>query len=115
MNFFKQLIQFIQDVANDERIPARDKTVLLALVGLILSPIDLIPDWIPIIGVIDDIAMLALVLDYFFNQLDQNILLSHFPWSLKRYIHIRRACRLLAFIAPGPIKRRLWKYEKPPY
>ncbi|MES2855032.1 MAG: hypothetical protein V4692_04165 [Bdellovibrionota bacterium] len=46
MEFFKQLIQFIRNVANDERIPPRDKKILLGLVALIVSPIDFIPDWI---------------------------------------------------------------------
>jgi hypothetical protein len=35
--FFKQLKDFIVNTANDERIPARDKKIILAMVALILS------------------------------------------------------------------------------
>ena len=115
MNFFRQLIQFIKDVANDERIPSRDKKTILFLVGLILSPLDLIPDWIPIIGLVDDLVVLALILDYFFDVLDQEILLSHYPFGMKSYLWVRRASRLITTVTPAPIKDRIWKYQASPY
>ena len=68
-------------MAKDERIPDRDKALLVALVALVISPSDLIPDWIPLFGMLDDIVIIAIVLDYLFNRLDQDILLSHYPWE----------------------------------
>lgn len=115
VTFFKDLIEFVKKVAHDPRIPDRDKKVILALLALIISPIDFIPDWIPLIGWIDDMVMLALVLDYFCDVLDQDILLSHWPWDMKRYIQIRRAARLFTAITPPFIKRWLWKFEGSPY
>ena len=102
---------FVKNVANDERIPSRDKKVLLALVALIISPIDLIPDWIPIFGVMDDIVLLALVLDYFFEVLDQEIILSHYPWNMKSYVWLRRSTKLITAITPNRIKEKLWSYK----
>ncbi len=114
-NFFSNLIGFIKKVSTDERIPARDKKVLIALVALIISPIDLIPDWIPIIGVLDDLIILAIVLDYLFNVLDQNILLSHYPWGMKSYTWVRRAAKTVTGLTPSFIKNRIWKYKPDPY
>lgn len=115
MGFFKQLIKFIKDVAADERIPTRDKRVLLALVALVISPFDLIPDWIPIIGLMDDLVLLAIVLDYFFNVLEQDILLSHYPWGMKSFVSLRRSARFISFLTPGFVKNKIWKYEASPY
>jgi uncharacterized membrane protein YkvA (DUF1232 family) len=115
MSFFKSLIEFVKNVAGDVRIPERDKKILLALMALIISPIDLIPDWIPVIGLLDDAVMLALILDYFFNVLDQDILLSHYPWGMKSYARIRRGARMIAMLTPGFIKNRVWKYQPSPY
>jgi uncharacterized membrane protein YkvA (DUF1232 family) len=115
MQFFRDLAQFIKDVAHDPRIPARDKKILLALVALIISPIDLIPDWIPIIGLLDDIILLAIVLDYFFEVLDSEILLSHYPWGMKSFTRVRRASRWVSRLTPNAIKDRIWKFEKSPY
>jgi uncharacterized membrane protein YkvA (DUF1232 family) len=115
LNFFKKLSQFVRDVANDERIPARDKKILLALVALIASPLDLIPDWIPILGQLDDLIVLALILDYFFNVLEADILLSHYPWGMKSFVTVQRFSRMIAVLTPAPIKKRLWAFQASPY
>ena len=115
MNFLKKLSHFLQQVISDQRIPSRDKKVLLALVVLIISPIDIIPDWIPIIGLIDDMILMALVLDYFFEVLDAEILLSHYPWGMKSFSLLRRTSRLITRLVPAGIKKLLWKYESSPY
>lgn len=115
MTFIKNLIQFLKAVAQDSRIPERDKGILLALIALIISPFDIIPDWIPILGVLDDIVLIAIVLDYFFNVLDEEILLSHYPWGMKSFVTIKRFARLITVLTPGPIKNRIWKYQKSPY
>lgn len=111
MKFFRDLIQFLKDTANDPRIPPRDKTVLLTLLALVASPFDIIPDWIPIIGVLDDVVILAIICDYFFNKLDQEILLSHYPWGMKSFIRVRRTARFVALLTPSVIKDRIWKYQ----
>jgi len=115
LGVIKETIEFIKDVAKDERIPARDKKVVLALLALIVSPLDIIPDWIPIIGLFDDAILLAIVLDYFFDVLDQEIILSHFPWSFKKYKLMRRMAKTVAQLTPGFIKRNIWKFEGSPY
>lgn len=114
-NFFIKLKAFLTDTANDERIPSRDKKVLVAMVALLISPIDIIPDWIPVIGLLDDLIILALIMDYFFDVLDQTILLSHYPWGMKSFARIRRIAGVLSFFVPNIIKDNLWKYTRDPF
>lgn len=111
MSWLKKLIDFIRNVAEDKRIPPRDKKVVLVLLALVLSPFDIIPDWIPLLGVLDDIVIVAIVLDYFFNRLDQEVLLSHYPWGMKSYIAVRKTARMVAALTPAFITDRIWKYE----
>lgn len=115
MKFFKDLKGFLVNTANDERIPARDKKILLALVALILSPFDLIPDWIPIFGLLDDLVIMSIILDYFFSVLDSNVLLSHFPWDMKAFARLRSMARGLSFLVPRFLKKKLWAYVGEPY
>jgi len=115
MDFMKKMIEFIKNVANDDRIPARDKKVVLALLALIVSPLDLIPDWIPIIGLVDDVVMLALILDYFFEVLDQEILLSHYPWGMKSFVRLRRWSRFISQLTPTWVKENIWKFQPSVY
>jgi uncharacterized membrane protein YkvA (DUF1232 family) len=115
MKFFKDLKKFLFDVANDERIPGRDKKVLLAMIALMISPIDLIPDWIPLFGLLDDLILLSIILDYFFTVLDSQILLSHYPWGMKSFANLRKIARAMQFFVPRFVKKRLWKYVGSPY
>lgn len=46
----------------DERLPRRQKLLVAALIPYLASPIDLIPDFIPIAGQVDDAVLVALVL-----------------------------------------------------
>lgn len=115
MKFFKDLKDFLVNVANDARIPSRDKKVLLALIALVISPIDLIPDWIPILGQLDDLIILSVILDYFFRVLDSGLLLSHFPWNMKNFARLRAIARFLEFLVPRWMKKRLWTYVGEPY
>lgn len=111
IKMFKDLIGFLKNVANDERIPPGDKKILLVMIGLVISPFDIIPDWIPVIGVLDDAVILAIVLDYLFNHLDEEILLSHYPWDMKSFVRVRRIARVVALMTPGWVKNKIWSYK----
>lgn len=115
MEFFKKLTGFIRAVAADERIPGRDKKILLGMLALVVSPVDLIPDWIPVFGLLDDIILIALMLDYLFNVLDDQILLSHYPWGMKSFASVRRGARVVTALTPRFIRDKIWKYEAGPF
>ncbi len=115
MKFFHDLKNFLIQTANDERIPSRDKKILLAMIALLISPIDLIPDWIPVFGLLDDVVILSLILDYFFTVLDSNVLLSHYPWGMKSFARLRAIARAMQFFVPKFLKKKLWKYVGEPY
>jgi uncharacterized membrane protein YkvA (DUF1232 family) len=44
--------------ARDDRMPLVPKILLAVALGYALSPIDLIPDWIPVLGYLDDLLLL---------------------------------------------------------
>lgn len=46
----------------DPRVPWYVKIIILFLLGYFISPIDLIPDFIPVVGYIDDILIISLTL-----------------------------------------------------
>lgn len=115
MKFLTDTKNFLVNTANDERIPARDKKILLAMIALMISPFDIIPDWIPIFGLLDDLIILSIIMDYFFTVLDSRILLSHYPWDMKSFARLRAIARTLQFFVPRFVKKRLWSYVGDPY
>jgi uncharacterized membrane protein YkvA (DUF1232 family) len=63
----------------DPRVPRRVKAVV-AFAGLwVLSPIDLIPEFLPVIGPLDDIVVVALALRYAARRIPPEALVEAWP------------------------------------
>ncbi len=56
----KREIAALAGAARDPRTPLAAKLLALAIVAYALSPIDLIPDVIPVLGMLDDLLLLPL-------------------------------------------------------
>lgn len=63
----------------DPRVPRRPK-LAVAFAGLwALSPIDLIPEFLPVIGPLDDLVVAALALGYAARRVPREVLLKAWP------------------------------------
>ncbi len=69
--------RLVWDLARDPRVPARQKLVLGGLAAYLAFPIDIIPDFIPVIGQMDDIAVLILGLDWFIKHAPPDVVDEH--------------------------------------
>jgi uncharacterized membrane protein YkvA (DUF1232 family) len=68
-------------LATDDRVPKRKKVIAGAILAYLIMPLDIIPDFIPVIGHIDDLVLVVLGLNMIFNDIDKQILLDN--WSGK--------------------------------
>jgi uncharacterized membrane protein YkvA (DUF1232 family) len=60
--FIPDCIVLVTRLARDPRVPRRRKLLLLALLGYLALPFDLVPDFVPVAGQLDDALVVALVL-----------------------------------------------------
>jgi uncharacterized membrane protein YkvA (DUF1232 family) len=63
--FIPDCIVLVTRLARDPRVPRRRKLLLLGLAGYLALPVDLVPDFIPVAGQLDDAIIVALVLRQF--------------------------------------------------
>jgi uncharacterized membrane protein YkvA (DUF1232 family) len=78
----------------DPRVPRRAK-VAVAFAGLwVISPIDLIPEFLPVIGPLDDVIVVALALRYAARRVPREVLFEAWPAEpriLERLLGQRKA------------------------
>jgi uncharacterized membrane protein YkvA (DUF1232 family) len=60
--FIPDCIVLFRRLLADERVPRRRKALVFVLIGYLALPFDLVPDFIPVAGQLDDAILVALVL-----------------------------------------------------
>jgi hypothetical protein len=61
-------------LVRDERTPASRKALLAGALGYVVLGRDLIPDDLPLVGGLDDLVVVALAVDLFFDSIDDVVL-----------------------------------------
>ena len=77
--FIPDCIVLVSRLARDGRVPRRRKVLLLALVAYLALPFDLVPDFIPVAGQLDDAIIVALVLRSFVRSSGVSLIRELWP------------------------------------
>ncbi len=101
-----RLLKLLWRLARDPRVPARSKATLLVLAGYLASPVDLIPDFIPGLGQLDDIAVIAFALDQMLNRIPAEIVLEHWDGEEDLLQVVQEVLDISTGFLPGWVKKR---------
>jgi uncharacterized membrane protein YkvA (DUF1232 family) len=78
-SFVPDCVTTVRRLRRDPRVPRRAK-VVVALAGLwLVSPIDLLPEFLPVIGPLDDVLVVVLALRYAARQVPREVLVAAWP------------------------------------
>jgi uncharacterized membrane protein YkvA (DUF1232 family) len=77
--FIPDCIVLVTRLARDPRVPRRRKLLLIGLVGYLALPFDLVPDFIPVAGQLDDAIIVALVLRHFVRAGGESMIRELWP------------------------------------
>jgi Uncharacterized conserved protein len=72
-------VVLIGRLLRDPRVPRRRKLLLALAAGYLALPFDLVPDFIPVVGQLDDAIVVALVLRSLLRGGNQQLLREHWP------------------------------------
>lgn len=56
-----------------DKVSAKDKAIIIGALGYMISPLDVIPDAIPIVGLSDDVAVLIFVLRKVWGNVEPDV------------------------------------------
>src|SRR5215468_8223483 len=77
----KRDVHAIYCAARDPRVPWYAKTLAICVAGYALSPIDLIPDFVPIVGYMDDVIIVPLGILIVVKLIPPEIMAEHRAWA----------------------------------
>lgn len=77
--FIPDCVVLVGRLARDPRVPRRRKLLLVALLGYLALPFDLVPDFIPVAGQLDDVIVVVFVLRRLLGSSGEQLLREHWP------------------------------------
>jgi uncharacterized membrane protein YkvA (DUF1232 family) len=77
--FIPDCVVLCSRLLGDPRVPRRKKALLVALTGYLALPFDIVPDFIPVAGQLDDVVIVALVLRSLLRGGGEPLVREHWP------------------------------------
>lgn len=93
VRFVPDCVVLFRRLAGDPRLPRRRKALLAGSIAYLASPIDLVPDFIPVAGQLDDAAVVLLVLRRVVAGSGPEIVREHWPGPEASLRVLLRACQ----------------------
>ena len=112
MYYIKQLpayMRLLGGLITDPRVALMDKLLVAGAMAYIAMPLDLIPDFIPFIGEVDDVFILVLALQRLVSNAGRSVLHAHWTGTTEDLadLNLKEALAAAAFFLPRSIRRRL--------
>jgi|SoiMethySBSTD1v2_1073268.scaffolds.fasta_scaffold549126_2 uncharacterized membrane protein YkvA (DUF1232 family) len=106
--FLPRLARMIASLMADRTVPKAAKIALAAVAVYLASPIDLIPDFLPVIGYLDDVLLVAVVMDGLLTYVDRALLLRYWPGDPASLDAFAAVARRVARWVPSKLKSRIF-------
>ncbi|HEY6220282.1 MAG TPA: DUF1232 domain-containing protein [Gemmatimonadaceae bacterium] len=106
---FPAYLRLLGGLLTDRRVSVLDKLLVGGAIAYIVMPIDLIPDFIPFLGEVDDLYLLLFALQRLISNAGRSVLLAHWSGAAEDLadLNLRSAISAAAFFLPRRIRRRL--------
>jgi uncharacterized membrane protein YkvA (DUF1232 family) len=118
MDTIRQLPNYVRllfGLLTDRRVAAVDKILVGAAIAYILAPVDLIPDFIPFLGEVDDVFLLVTAVQRLIANAGKSVVLQYWtgnPAELAS-MNLRHVLMAASFFLPRRMRRRLRTIGRP--
>ena len=106
-----RFVRLLWGLLTDKRVASIDKLLVAGAIAYIVAPVDLVPDFIPFLGEVDDVYLLVLALRRLIRNAGRTVLLAHWTGDPDRLrdLSLRNVLVAAAFFLPAGIRRKLSK------
>ena len=102
-------LRLLSGLLTDPRVALVDKLLVGAAIAYIVAPIDLLPDFVPFLGQVDDVFLLVTALQRLLSHAGRRVVAEHWPGSPSEIseMNLERIVGAAAFCLPSRMRRRL--------
>jgi uncharacterized membrane protein YkvA (DUF1232 family) len=102
-------LRLLYGLLADKRVDPVDKLLVAGAVGYVVMPMDLIPDFIPFIGEVDDVFVLTLAIRRLMQNAGPDVLLDHWMGDPEELadLNLQGVLGAASFFLPRRLRRRL--------
>jgi uncharacterized membrane protein YkvA (DUF1232 family) len=106
------LLRLLWRLAGDSRLPRAARVRLALLLGYLVLPIDLVPDFVPVLGYADDAVIVVLVLRSVVRRAGAPVVRRHWPGTDDGLAALARLTGL-ELLSQTQRRRPTWPAERP--
>lgn len=99
------LVRLVRELLRDPRVPVRSKLALGAAVAYVASPIDLIPEFVPVLGMADDLLIMCLAINHLVSVAGEEVILDHWRGSRDVLDMVRSVLDVATDMVPAKVRR----------
>jgi uncharacterized membrane protein YkvA (DUF1232 family) len=105
--FLPNFLILLKRLVGDPRVPRKSKLILGATIVYLVSPIDVVPDFLPGVGQLDDVIVALLALHSILNRVDGEVVVEHWPGNENVIRMVRAGLSAVAQLVPGKWESRV--------
>jgi uncharacterized membrane protein YkvA (DUF1232 family) len=94
LRLLPDIVRLVRRLVADRSIPRRTRWLVWFLLGYLVLPIDIVPDFIPVVGYADDAIITSLVLRHVIRTAGLPKVAEHWPGSPEGLAALQRLLRL---------------------
>ena len=94
LRLLPDIVRLVRRLVADREIPRRTRWLVWFLLGYLVLPIDLVPDFIPVLGYADDAIITSLVLRHVIRTAGMPKVAEHWPGTPEGLAALQRLLRL---------------------
>jgi uncharacterized membrane protein YkvA (DUF1232 family) len=102
-------LRLLGGLLTDRRVSGLDKLLVAGAIAYIVSPMDLLPDFVPFLGEVDDVFLLVLALQRLIANAGRRVVTDYWMGNLSDLSapNLRRVLLAATFFLPRRMRRRL--------
>jgi uncharacterized membrane protein YkvA (DUF1232 family) len=105
--FVPNLLRLLFALLKDPRVSSADKAIIAGVIMYVIVPLDVIPDFIPFIGQIDDSYLLAIGFLRLLNRAEYKVIMDHWRGEVDIKELVTNISKVAEYFLPKRVKNVL--------